>query len=192
MDFSIPINWTSPFPNLGVSGIFFYFYFISTIIFCTLLQTVDPDQTSGRLIWVCTASFLMSHNRDARLIWVNGLILASLAITCLLLSWFPDLSSLFKTSLIISMNTAYWFNRFLQIDVCNYEKRVVVLSYSLETDAKQSRVPSHLGYSYLVFKRKKDRFLRRGRRWLWVCSKILCNLQCRMCGWDGWENMFCN
>ena len=28
MDFSIPFNWMSPFPNLGVSGAFFYFCFI--------------------------------------------------------------------------------------------------------------------------------------------------------------------
>ena len=28
MDFSIPINWTSPFSNLGVSSEFFYFDFI--------------------------------------------------------------------------------------------------------------------------------------------------------------------
>ena len=28
MDFAIPINWASPFPNLGVSGAIFYFDFI--------------------------------------------------------------------------------------------------------------------------------------------------------------------
>ena len=38
MDFSIPINWMGPFPNLGVSGAFFYFDFIFDGIFCK--QTV--------------------------------------------------------------------------------------------------------------------------------------------------------
>ena len=33
MNFSIPINWTSQFPNLGVSGAFFYFDLIFDRIF---------------------------------------------------------------------------------------------------------------------------------------------------------------
>ena len=28
MDFSIPINWMSPFQNLGMSGVFFFFFLI--------------------------------------------------------------------------------------------------------------------------------------------------------------------
>ena len=38
MDFSNPINWMSPFPNLGVSGAFFYFDIIIDRISCK--QTV--------------------------------------------------------------------------------------------------------------------------------------------------------
>ena len=38
VDIFILINWTSPFPNLGVSGVFAYFYFVFNIIFCK--QTV--------------------------------------------------------------------------------------------------------------------------------------------------------
>ena len=46
MDFSIPINWTSPFPNLGMSGAFFYFDLIFDRNFCKQTVSVDPDQTA--------------------------------------------------------------------------------------------------------------------------------------------------
>ena len=54
MDFSIPLNWTSPFPSSGVSGVCFYFYFISA---------------ASDLGLHCLA---MSQKWDARLIWVNN------------------------------------------------------------------------------------------------------------------------
>ena len=53
IDFSIPINWMSPFPNLGVSGAFFYFYFIFGRIFCKqTVQTLIRRRVLRRLIWV--------------------------------------------------------------------------------------------------------------------------------------------
>ena len=54
--FSIPIKWTSPFPDLGVCGVFFYFNFIINRISCKA-NSVDPDQRRHilrHLIWVCT------------------------------------------------------------------------------------------------------------------------------------------
>ena len=70
-DPSILINWTSPFPILGVSGVLFHFYSILNRYFC-LANSEDPDQTPRS-----AASDLGLHclprspKRDARLIWVN-------------------------------------------------------------------------------------------------------------------------
>ena len=43
-DPSILINWTSPFPGLGVSGILFLFYSILNRYFC-LANSENPEQT---------------------------------------------------------------------------------------------------------------------------------------------------
>ena len=51
VDLSILINWTSPFPNLGESGVLFFIF----ILFGTeilLANSEDPDQTPQT--WVCT------------------------------------------------------------------------------------------------------------------------------------------
>ena len=71
MDPSILINWTSPFPSLGVSGLLFHFYSIVNRYSC-LANSEDPDQTprsgASDLGLHCLP---MSHKWDARLIWVN-------------------------------------------------------------------------------------------------------------------------
>ena len=61
VDPSILINWMSPFPILGVSGVLVSFLFAFKYIFL-LANSEDPDQTSQNirrrvlwhLIWVCT------------------------------------------------------------------------------------------------------------------------------------------
>ena len=55
VDPSILINWTSPLPILGVSGVRFHFYSISNKYSC--YQTVKiliRRRKTRRLIWVCT------------------------------------------------------------------------------------------------------------------------------------------
>ena len=55
MDPSILINWTSPFPILGVSGVLFHFYSVSNR--CSCKQTVKNlirRRVLRRPIWVCT------------------------------------------------------------------------------------------------------------------------------------------
>ena len=42
MDYAILINWTSPFPILGVSGVIFHFYFIFDRNFC-MQKIADPN-----------------------------------------------------------------------------------------------------------------------------------------------------
>ena len=55
VDLSILINWTSQFPNLGVSGVLFYFYSISNRNSCKqTVQTQIRRCRTWRLIWVCT------------------------------------------------------------------------------------------------------------------------------------------
>ena len=62
MDFSIPINWMSPFPNLGMSGAFFYFDFIFNRISCKqTVKTLIRRLVLRRLIWICTV-FLCPKN----------------------------------------------------------------------------------------------------------------------------------
>ena len=52
VDSSALINWASPLPLLGVSGIFFHFCFISNRKSC--LQAVKTLVRRRVLIWVCT------------------------------------------------------------------------------------------------------------------------------------------
>ena len=73
MDPSILINWTSPFPNLRVSGVLFFFLFYFKQMFL-LANSQDPDQT------LCSAAsdlglhcLPMSRKRNTRLIWVNNM-----------------------------------------------------------------------------------------------------------------------
>ena len=57
VDFSILINWTSPFPVLGVSGVLFHFYCtcISNRYSCQQTKkTLIRRHVLQRLIWVCT------------------------------------------------------------------------------------------------------------------------------------------
>ena len=52
---SILINWTSPFPILGVYGVFFHFYSISNRYSCwQTVKTLIRRRILRRLIWVCT------------------------------------------------------------------------------------------------------------------------------------------
>ena len=68
MDPTILINWTSPFPILGVPGIFFSFLFYFEKIF-VLANSEDPDQTPRSDLGLHCLP--VSHKGDARLIWVN-------------------------------------------------------------------------------------------------------------------------
>ena len=56
VDPSILINWTSPFPILGVSGVLFHFLFCFEQIFL-LANSEDPDQTPssdlGLHVYIC-------------------------------------------------------------------------------------------------------------------------------------------
>ena len=55
VDYSIIINWTSPFPMLGVSGVLFYFHSISNSNSCyQTVKTLIRRRVLRRLIWVCT------------------------------------------------------------------------------------------------------------------------------------------
>ena len=53
MDLSILINWMSPFPILGVSGVLFHFYFEKIFLLANNEET-DRCHVLGRLIWECT------------------------------------------------------------------------------------------------------------------------------------------
>ena len=66
MDFSILINWMSPFPVLGVSGVLFSvsFYFLYEFI---LANSVDVDAASDLGLHCLPRS----KKRDSRLTWVN-------------------------------------------------------------------------------------------------------------------------
>ena len=71
MKFSVLINWTSPFPILGLLGGIFHFY--SNIKRNVCKQTVEkPDQTpqnaASCLVLRCLQ---MSHKKDASRIWVK-------------------------------------------------------------------------------------------------------------------------
>ena len=71
MDFSILINWMSPFPILGVPGVLFHFYFISKKIFL-LANNEDPDQKPRSAVYDLGLHCLpMSQKLDARLIWLK-------------------------------------------------------------------------------------------------------------------------
>ena len=61
--FPILINWTSPFPILGVLGGIFYFYSNFKMSFCKKIVEKLSDQ-----ILHCLS---MSHKKDARRIRVN-------------------------------------------------------------------------------------------------------------------------
>ena len=55
MDFSILINWTSPFWIIGVSDVLFHFYSISNRNSCKqTVKTLIRRRDLRRLIWVCT------------------------------------------------------------------------------------------------------------------------------------------
>ena len=55
LDFSILINWTSPFRILGVSGVRFHFYSILNRSSCKqTVKTLIRRRVLRRLIWVCT------------------------------------------------------------------------------------------------------------------------------------------
>ena len=69
------INWTSPFPILGVSGVFFSFFIlfrIDTHVFL-LANSEDPDLTPRSAASDLGLHCLpMSKKWDARLVWVRG------------------------------------------------------------------------------------------------------------------------
>ena len=71
MDPSIIINMTSPFPNLGVSGAFFYFNFIFNRICkpwsdaAELSFVMIRRRVLRRLIWVGTACLGPKKGREA-------------------------------------------------------------------------------------------------------------------------------
>ena len=67
--FPILINWTSPFPILGVSGVLFHFYSISNRNSCK--RTVEPLIRRRIGVWSGSALFPMSQKWDTRLIWVK-------------------------------------------------------------------------------------------------------------------------
>ena len=71
VDFPILINWTSPFPILGVSGELFHLYSILNRYSCKqTVKTLITCRVLRRLIWICTV-WLCPKKWDARLIWVN-------------------------------------------------------------------------------------------------------------------------
>ena len=75
MDFSILINWTSPFLVLGVSGVLFHFYSILNRNSCKqMVKTLIRHQVLQPLIWVYTLC-VGPKKRNARLLWVNFHIL---------------------------------------------------------------------------------------------------------------------
>ena len=77
MDFPILINWVSPFPFLGVSGVLFQFYSILNRNSCKqTVKTLIRPRVLRRLIWVCTVC-LGPKNGTAGL---YGLILQLLVI----------------------------------------------------------------------------------------------------------------
>ena len=54
VDPSILINWTSPFPNLGVSDVLFHLYSILNRYSCQqTVKTLIRRRILRRLIWVC-------------------------------------------------------------------------------------------------------------------------------------------
>ena len=79
MDPSILINWTSPFPILGVSGVFFIFIFsISNRYIFRLANSEDPDQTP-RCVWSGSALFALVPKWDAKLIRVKTSFFSNVA-----------------------------------------------------------------------------------------------------------------
>ena len=71
MEFPADINWTSSFPMLGL--FVWYFSFLLKILKKLLFaNSGEPDQTphyvASDLVLHC---LLMSHKKDARLIWVK-------------------------------------------------------------------------------------------------------------------------
>ena len=55
VDFSILINWTSPFPILAVFGVRFHFHSILNRYSCQqTVKTLIRRRVLRRLIWVCT------------------------------------------------------------------------------------------------------------------------------------------
>ena len=61
----------SPFPILGLMGVFFHFYSNFKRNFCKQ-NSEEPDQTPHFAASDLVLHFLhMSHKKDARLIWVN-------------------------------------------------------------------------------------------------------------------------
>ena len=69
MDTSILINWTSPFPVLGLSDALLHFYFILNRNSCKhTMKTQAPRSAAYDLGLHCLP---MSQKWDARLIWVN-------------------------------------------------------------------------------------------------------------------------
>ena len=69
MHFPILINWTSPFPILGLLGGIFHFYSNFERDFCK--QTMENLIRHCKMSDLVLHSLLMSHKKDARLIWVN-------------------------------------------------------------------------------------------------------------------------
>ena len=75
MDPSILINWTSPFPVLGVSGVLFHFYSISNRYSCQqTVKTLIRRRVLRRLIWVCTVC-LCPKNRTLGLYGLKQCVL---------------------------------------------------------------------------------------------------------------------
>ena len=71
MNFPTSINWTNPFPILGVfGGIFLLFSKFQLKILYT--NSEDPDQAPHYAVSDLDLHCLhMSHKKDARLKWVN-------------------------------------------------------------------------------------------------------------------------
>ena len=74
VDPSILINWTSPFPSLGVSGELFHFYSFSNRMILLLANREDPDQMPRSVASDLGLHCLpISQKRDTRLIWMDEL-----------------------------------------------------------------------------------------------------------------------
>ena len=73
MDPFIHINWMSPFPILGVSGVgvLFHFYFISNRYSCKqTVKTLIRCRVLLHLVWVCTVCLCPKNET----LGLNGLI----------------------------------------------------------------------------------------------------------------------
>ena len=160
MEFPTVMNWTSPFPILGLLGGIFHFY-SNLIEHSVSKQWRTWSDAAFCGVWSRFHCLPMSHKRDARLIWY---ILSRLFIAAL---WSPEVKGLSSWLLFVVFIVILLHSHLVSWDRCGtwlYRFLILAVYLTLKEGKKRNIV--------LLSNGKIGPFLRVLHCWTFCCSNV--------------------